>query len=535
MKRIKCRWLTILAALALLLSAGAMGASAAAASSPEIVNEEGNEVVHKHFTGSAPEVYFEDDVTGELIDCATSSETGEITGIRTLNMTITYKSCTTGPSLSKESCKNEGVSTGTIVTHVIGKPVFLNKSHTEIGLAFEPETKNAVFAKCGSVTVGVHEAEKGGMDSVLTSFTKDGTTGADLGFTCASGGQQSWQTYWEGETAVPAYLEGRSFFGWHEVCLLTGIDAVTFEEGVKLGANAPIVLTTAATAVEGMTATLNGTVNPRGLPTKYFFEYNGKRTSEFSAGEGTMSVPVSTTVIGLTPGVVYHYHIVASSSGGRSAGAEMTFLAEPAKFKPAKGAGAFPVGFTSSGGKVLIESEVEGGIECKQQTGAGKFTNAKEARLTLKLTECVSLVLGAKCGTAENGKTGVIETKELMGAVDYTDPANITSEGREAGLALSPASGEVIAEIFCTSLAKITMKGSMIAVISPLNTQTKTLALALKRSGFAQVPSEYETESGAKAVATPTCSLNAGAFKPCAEESSPSLALTGEEGLVEAY
>jgi hypothetical protein len=533
MKRIpKFSWVIVPAVLVVLLVAGAVGVSAAAASSPEILNREGKEVVHKHFTGGGPEVTFEGRESGELIKCTLSSESGEITSVKSLKMTVTYQSCTS--SFFKEPCKNTGLPTGEMVAKLVGKPVFLDEKHTETGLAFEPEVKNGTFVSCLGTTVGVHEAEKGGLDTALASFSGEGTNDT-LSFDCTSG-QQKFRSYWEGEKSITGYLEAGGLVRWQEGCVHESGDHLQFEENVRLAAGPPVVTTTAATSVEGTSATLNGTVNPRGVPTTYFFHYSGGNTTEVSAGEGNTPVPVSATVTGLTPGTVYKYYVVARSAAGPSNGAEMSFLAKPAKFKPAKGPGSFPVAFASSGGVTVIETEAEGRIECKQQTGAGKFTSAKEAKLSLQLTECSSVALGGvKCGTLENGKTGVIETKEMAGVVDYTDPTKITSEGRETGLALSPVSGEVIAEINCTSLAKVTVKGSMIAVVSPLNTQTKTLAVSLKRSGFAQIPSEYEAEGGAKVAAALTCSLNGATAKPCAEESSPSLTLSGEEGLLEAY
>jgi hypothetical protein len=529
MKRIpKFSWVVVPAVLVVLLAAGAIGVSAAAASSPEILNEEGKEVVYKHFTGGGPEVTFEGRESGEAIKCLTSSESGEVTGVKSLKMTVTYQSCTS--NFLKAACENAGLPSGEMVAKLVGKPVFLNEKHTEIGLALEPEVKNGIFASCLGTNIGVHEAGKGGLDTALASFTQGGGGNNRISFDCASG-QQKFRSYWEGEKSIAGYLEVGGLLRWQEGCIHQSEDYLHFEENVRLGAGLPTVTTTAATSVEGTSATLNGIVNPHGVATKYYFHYEGGfkygNTTEVSAGEGNSPVPVSATVTGLTPGIVYKYFVTAQSAAGMSTGAVSSFRAEPARFKPAKGPSAFPVAFTSSGGSTVLEAEGAGSIECKLQTGSGEFTSAKEAKLSLRLTECTSQLYGVKCS--------VIETKEMVGIVDYTDPEKITSEVRETGLALSPASGEVIAEINCTALEKLTVKGSAIAVVSPLNTETKTLAVSLKRSGFAQVPSEYETESGAKVAAALTCSLNGAKAKPCAAESSPSLTLSGEEGLVEAY
>src|SRR5664279_2234246 len=67
-------------------------------------------------------------------------------------------------------------------------------------------------------------------------------------------------------------------------------------------------------------ATLNGTVNPAGQATTYYFEYGttahyGLQTAAASAGAGTADVPVSAQPSGLNAADAYHYRIVAVSAG----------------------------------------------------------------------------------------------------------------------------------------------------------------------------------------------------------------------------
>ena len=81
----------------------------------------------------------------------------------------------------------------------------------------------------------------------------------------------------------------------------------------------PSVETRAATSVTKTEATLNGTVNPRGLETKYDFEYGettsyGTKTAEVSAGSGANGVEVSKVITGLTAGKQYDFRIVATNS-----------------------------------------------------------------------------------------------------------------------------------------------------------------------------------------------------------------------------
>ena len=93
---------------------------------------------------------------------------------------------------------------------------------------------------------------------------------------------------------------------------------------------APIeVVTQPASNVHSTEATLNGTVNPNGATTSYYFEYGpttayGTKTSEVGAGSGWTDVNASTTITGLTPGS-YHFRVVASNQFGTTNGKDMTF------------------------------------------------------------------------------------------------------------------------------------------------------------------------------------------------------------------
>jgi phosphodiesterase/alkaline phosphatase D-like protein len=100
------------------------------------------------------------------------------------------------------------------------------------------------------------------------------------------------------------------------------------------GAAEPTVVTGAASEIGPKKAVLNGTVNPRGQATTYYFEYGpsagyGTKTSTTSAGSGTSTTSVAKTISGLDPGREYHYRLVATNASGTSAGADQTFRADP--------------------------------------------------------------------------------------------------------------------------------------------------------------------------------------------------------------
>ena len=100
---------------------------------------------------------------------------------------------------------------------------------------------------------------------------------------------------------------------------------------------APAVVPGAASPVAATSATVAGTVDPNGSATSWHVEFGpttsyGSVTTASSAGAGDTPVDVSALLSGLTPGTLYHWRIVATSSAGTTNGADATFttLAPPA-------------------------------------------------------------------------------------------------------------------------------------------------------------------------------------------------------------
>ena len=101
----------------------------------------------------------------------------------------------------------------------------------------------------------------------------------------------------------------------------------------------PTVTTDPATSVTSSSATLNGTVNPNGSTTTYYFEYGadtsyGLTTETMSAGSGTSAVSVNVTISDLNPDDTYHYRIRATNNFGTSYGADRMFYAREKKAMP---------------------------------------------------------------------------------------------------------------------------------------------------------------------------------------------------------
>jgi plastocyanin len=93
---------------------------------------------------------------------------------------------------------------------------------------------------------------------------------------------------------------------------------------------APTASTGAASAIGETGATLNGTVNPDGQATTYFFNYGttssyGHTTAVQPAGADSAGHIVSATIAGLLPGTVYHFELVAHNASGNAPGDDKTF------------------------------------------------------------------------------------------------------------------------------------------------------------------------------------------------------------------
>ncbi len=92
----------------------------------------------------------------------------------------------------------------------------------------------------------------------------------------------------------------------------------------------PLAATGSAASVTADSATLQGTVNPKGTATNYFFQWGkttayGNATAVQSAGNGAVDVAVSANVTGLSPRTVYHYRLVAANASQTAYGADKTF------------------------------------------------------------------------------------------------------------------------------------------------------------------------------------------------------------------
>jgi outer membrane protein assembly factor BamB/N-acetylneuraminic acid mutarotase len=91
----------------------------------------------------------------------------------------------------------------------------------------------------------------------------------------------------------------------------------------------PIVTTSPATNVASFSATLNGSLNPRGSSTSVYFQYglttSYGHTTATQTQTGNGSRPISANINGLRVSNIYHFRIVAHNGGGAVVGSDRTF------------------------------------------------------------------------------------------------------------------------------------------------------------------------------------------------------------------
>jgi hypothetical protein len=131
---------------------------------------------------------------------------------------------------------------------------------------------------------------------------------------------------------VSAVLAGlRRGTTYHYRLVATSGDGTTRgADGVFTTLTEPVAATGSATSVTVNAATLNGSIDPNGRATMWYFEYGtstsyGSRTPPRSAGSGTTAVSVAAAVSSLASGRIYHYRLVATSDAGTGRGRDRTF------------------------------------------------------------------------------------------------------------------------------------------------------------------------------------------------------------------
>ena len=136
-----------------------------------------------------------------------------------------------------------------------------------------------------------------------------------------------------GFAANPNNTSQDQFGGYlDEVRVFTFVPGQFSTNDLLLYGGLPLVTVNAATLVAANNATLNGSVNPNGRNTTYYFQYGttttyGGSTPVTSLTASKSASNVSAVINNLGTGVLYHFRLVASNSVSTVYGADQTFTA----------------------------------------------------------------------------------------------------------------------------------------------------------------------------------------------------------------
>jgi hypothetical protein len=283
----------------------------------------------------------------------------------------------------------------------------------------------------------------------------------------------------------------------------TNSDGTTYgaEQSFATGAK-PTTETRPATRIVGTEVKLHGVINPHGAATTYSFEYGlasekakyEHTTSGLSAGSGTTNVEMGQIVAGLTAKTSYRFRIMVSNVNGKAEGSEETFTTTAPVTVPqfVLGEGeAFPVSLEGSLPYATINlTSTVANIACESLKSKGSITGAKALSLTLELKDCATSA-GVKCRT-EGAEAGLV-VLPWNGRLVYISKAKT-----EVGVLLELAKTTMIKCVEGSSELEVTARGSLIVPVTPVNTKTTFVHLAvLKGNGKGkQELTEYESEIG---------------------------------------
>ncbi|MDB6028217.1 MAG: regulatory domain of in-like proprotein convertase, partial [Verrucomicrobiales bacterium] len=121
----------------------------------------------------------------------------------------------------------------------------------------------------------------------------------------------------------------------YRITFIGPISGTTLQIGelrlLGLTGSSPAASTQASDRVNARSAHLNGTATPNGQTALVSFQWGpttayGNTTPVQNLGDGTSSVAVSATLLGLAPGSTYHYRVVVTTSLGAAAGSDKSFI-----------------------------------------------------------------------------------------------------------------------------------------------------------------------------------------------------------------
>jgi phosphodiesterase/alkaline phosphatase D-like protein len=228
----------------------------------------------------------------------------------------------------------------------------------------------------------------------------------------------------------------------------------------------PAANTGGASNITTTGAQLGGSVNPNGLSTAYHFEYGltttyGSSTQSASAGSGTGAVSVNATLSGLTSGSLYHYRLVAASSGGTTNGSDQTVTTGTSATSPPTVSTGGASNITTTGAQlggsvnpngISTTYHFEYGLTATygsstQSAGAGSGTGTVSVNATLSglITGSVyhyRLVAANSGGTVNGGDrtmtVGTTPPAPPTPLVATSAASNVTTTGAQLGGSVNP-------------------------------------------------------------------------------------------------
>jgi hypothetical protein len=253
----------------------------------------------------------------------------------------------------------------------------------------------------------------------------------------------------------------------------------------------PVATTKAATSVTSTGAKLNGTVNPNGQATTYFFDYGtttsyGSKTAVASAGSGTKAVTEAVTLTGLKSGT-YHFRIEATSPAGTSVGADMTFATTgPPTVQTGTAQGASTTGATLTGTVNPNSNATNWYFQYGTTTGYGSQTPSKSAG----------------SGTAATGVSAVV-SKLVAGTTYHYRLVATSSAGTTYG-----------SDVTFTSVSAVTIASSTVQVVYG-SQATLSGAVASRQSGvtvsiLAQAQAQAHAQGSSSLTSVGTAKTGAG-------------------------
>lgn len=145
--------------------------------------------------------------------------------------------------------------------------------------------------------------------------------------------------------------------------------------------------------------------------------------------------------------------------------------------------------FALTNGSVTFKTAVsKTTISCAENDIAGEYTGTQTATLGITFSECKVLgPFGGKC-TSEGGKTEEIASSPLeaeFGSIDGSSSPPVI------GWWIHPVSGEVFASFQCGGTS-VSITGSVIATVTPVNKMVGAFKLNFSSSGGIQKPESFE-------------------------------------------